>query len=76
MTKLPIVSGKKVVKCLTKVGFYIRRQTGSHIILRRDHPDFAQVVVPNHKRIDPGTLLSILKGADLTKKDFMDLLKK
>ena len=30
------------------MGFYLRRQEGSHLILRRDNP-FAQLVVPDHK---------------------------
>lgn len=55
MSKLPIISGRKCVKALEKIGFYFKRQEGSHIILRRDNP-FAQVVVPDHKELDRGTL--------------------
>ena len=42
-------------------------------MLRRDNP-FAQVVVPDHKSIDTGTLASILDGAGLTVEDFVELL--
>ena len=74
MTKLPrSLSGKTVVKALKKAGFSVKRQKGSHIILRRDHP-FAQVVVPDHKSIDTGTLANILDGADLTVEYFLTLL--
>ena len=74
MTKLPrSLSGKTVVKALKKVGFYLKRQKGSHIILRRDEP-FAQVVVPDHKSIDTGTLANILDGANLTAEEFLTLL--
>jgi predicted RNA binding protein YcfA (HicA-like mRNA interferase family) len=62
-----------VVKALERAGFYIRRRKGSHIVLRRDNP-FAQVVVPDHKSIDTGTLASILDGAGLTVEDFIELL--
>ena len=58
---------------MAKVGFYVRRQKGSHIVLRRDDP-FGQVVVPAHRSIDTGTLHSILEGADLTADKFCDLL--
>ena len=51
MTKLPVVSGKECVKALRRAGFQIKRQEGSHIILRRDSP-FAQVVVPDHRELD------------------------
>ena len=74
MSKLPRgLSGKKVVKALEKAGFYFKRQKGSHIVLRRDTP-FAQVIVPDHKNIDTGTLSSILDGASLSIEDFIKLL--
>ena len=75
MTKLPRgLSGEQVVKALEKAGFYTKRQKGSHIVLRRNNP-FAQVVVPDHKSVDTGTLASILNGADLSVEDFIKLIK-
>jgi len=75
VTKLPRgMSGKEVVKALQRVGFSVKRQKGSHIVLRRDNP-FSQVVVPDHKSVDTGTLASILDGADLSVEDFIKLIK-
>jgi predicted RNA binding protein YcfA (HicA-like mRNA interferase family) len=34
--KLPVVSGKEAVKALSKAGFYIHHQKGSHIILKKE----------------------------------------
>jgi len=68
------MSGKEVVKALQRAGFYVKRQKGSHIVLRRDNP-FAQVVVPDHKSVDTGTLAKILDGADLSVEDFIKLSK-
>jgi predicted RNA binding protein YcfA (HicA-like mRNA interferase family) len=74
VTKLPrSLSGKADVKALKKAGFNVKRQKGSHIILRRDVP-FAQVVVPDHKSIDTGTLANILDGVNFTVEDFLELL--
>jgi predicted RNA binding protein YcfA (HicA-like mRNA interferase family) len=74
VTKLPRgMSGKEVVKALQRAGFYVKRQKGSHIVLRRDSP-FAQVVVPDHKSVDTGTLTNILDGAGLSTEDFIKLL--
>ena len=67
------LSYKRVVAALKRAGFYIRRQKGSHIIMRRDSP-FAQVVVPAHSSIDTGTLGSILEGAGLTEEELIALL--
>jgi predicted RNA binding protein YcfA (HicA-like mRNA interferase family) len=71
--KLPVVSGRECVKALQKVGFRVVRQTGSHIIMRRDNP-YAQVTIPNHREIDKGTLKNILKDAGLTVEEFIALL--
>ncbi len=73
MSKLPKISGQECMRALLKTGFYFKRQHGSHIILRRDNP-FAQVVVPNHKELDRGTLRAILRQADLGIEDFKKLL--
>ena len=73
MTKLPKISGKDCIKALSRVGFYIKRQTGCHIVLRNDDP-FCQLVVPNHKELDRGTLRAILRQADLSVHEFEKLL--
>jgi predicted RNA binding protein YcfA (HicA-like mRNA interferase family) len=73
MKKLSVVSGRECVKALSKKGFYFKRQQGSHIILRRDNP-FAQVVIPDHKELDRGTLRSIIRMAGLSVEEFINLL--
>ncbi len=65
MTKLPQVSGSDLVRARQKCGFTLRRQHGSHIIMRRDDP-FAQTVVPDHRQIDRGTLRAILRQTGIT----------
>jgi predicted RNA binding protein YcfA (HicA-like mRNA interferase family) len=73
MSKLPRISGRECVKALKRAGFYFKRQTGSHIILRRDDP-FAQVVVPDHQELDRGTLRAIIRHAGLSMDEFVELL--
>lgn len=73
MNKLPQASGADVVRALGKAGFTLRRQHGSHMILRRDNP-FAQTVVPNHRQIDRGTLRAILRQTGLSIEEFTRLL--
>ncbi len=74
MTKLPVVSGKRCIKALEKIGFYFKRQEGSHITLRRDSP-FSQVTVPEHKELDRGTLRSIIRTATISVEEFVKLLE-
>ena len=73
MSKLPRISGRECVKALGKRGFYFKRQEGSHIILRRDNP-FAQVVIPDHKELDRGTLRAIIRQAGLSVDEFVKFL--
>ena len=71
--KLPTdISGQDLVKALLRVGFVVRRQRGSHIILRRGDP-YARVVVPDHKWVRPGTLRQILNQAGLTVEQLLEL---
>ena len=73
MSRLPRVSGQACVNALGKVGFYKKRQHGSHIILRRDNP-YTQLVVPDHKELDRGTLRAIIRQANLSVDEFNTLV--
>jgi predicted RNA binding protein YcfA (HicA-like mRNA interferase family) len=73
MTKLPTdLSGKELVKILSKIGFAFQRQQGSHMVLRRESP-FARVVVPNHRNLRVGTLRTILNEAGITVEQLIEL---
>jgi predicted RNA binding protein YcfA (HicA-like mRNA interferase family) len=71
--KLLVISGRECINALKKAGFLFKRQKGSHIVLRRDIP-FGQVVVPDHKELDRGTLRAIIKQAGLSVDEFLNLL--
>ncbi|MBI4653177.1 type II toxin-antitoxin system HicA family toxin [Candidatus Kuenenbacteria bacterium] len=67
MSKIPNYSSKELLKILKKRGFKIDHITGSHYILR--HLITKQrVTLPYHtKNLPKGTILSILKQADILK---------
>lgn len=74
--KLPRLSGIEIIKILSKKGFMIARQKGSHIILIKESEDAKRaVVVPNHEEVDKGTLLEIIRQAGLTRDEFLELIK-
>ena len=75
MSSLPVVSGGECVRALQQLGFAVARQRGSHIILCRQNP-YAQVVVPNHKELDRGTLRAILRHAGTDVDELVDLLRR
>ena len=74
MPKLPVISGKELVKIFIKFGYEQDHQTGSHIILRNKNPPYRRVTVPNHPEIAKGTLLAIIKQSGLNREEFMKLI--
>ena len=71
---LPVISGRECVAALEQVGFTVRRQSGSHIIVRRDGTPAQTISVPNHPTLDRGTLRGIIRLANLTVEEFTALL--
>lgn len=74
MPKLLVLSAKVVVKVLTKFGFQVHRQTGSHIHLWNEDQRLL-VTIPNHKELAKGTLILIIKQANIEKDVFLSKLK-
>jgi predicted RNA binding protein YcfA (HicA-like mRNA interferase family) len=74
MAKLPNPTGEELIAALRKIGFYTVRQKGSHV--RMKHEDNRVVTIPVHARktIGKGLLLKILRDADLTKDELLNLL--
>ena len=71
--KLPLLSASDLTKFLTKIGFQLIRQKGSHMFYR--HQDGRTTVVPNHpgKKIKRGLLRGILNEIKLSKEEFFNL---
>ena len=74
MSRLPILSGRKVIRALEQIGFEVVRQKGSHVRLK--HEDGRVVTVPVHvgQDISRGLLRKILRDAELTSQKLKDLL--
>jgi predicted RNA binding protein YcfA (HicA-like mRNA interferase family) len=55
------VSGRDLAKAMTRLGYEVTRQVGSHIRLTRHGDPSHHVTVPNHDPIKLGTLSTILR---------------
>lgn len=76
VVKLPVLSGRKLIKILAKAGYEPVRQAGSHIMLvKTDDSGKHGLVVPDHKEIDKGTLIEIIRQAGLKREEFLRLMK-
>jgi len=63
---------KEVLRRLERAGFEVRRQSGSHVVLR--HADGRQAYVAMHPGDVPkGTFRSILKQAEMDEEEFKSL---
>jgi predicted RNA binding protein YcfA (HicA-like mRNA interferase family) len=66
---------KEVLRALERAGFFVRRVSGSHYILKHPTNPVLRVTVPYHNRdLKYGTLQSIIKQAGLTNEEFLKLL--
>jgi predicted RNA binding protein YcfA (HicA-like mRNA interferase family) len=71
MPKFPGLSGMDIIKALQKLGFNIIRQSGSHIVLKRNG---IGCVVPNHKEVKVGTVNGLLRQAGVSANEFESAL--
>ena len=78
MARLPRVSGKRVVRALRKRGYEVFNVRGSHHYLHRWEDDrwspIVTVPVHGNKILKLKTLKNILKQADLSVEEFIELL--
>jgi predicted RNA binding protein YcfA (HicA-like mRNA interferase family) len=74
MPPLPILDSRRVIRALERAGFQYSRQRGSHVRLK--HPDGQNVTVPVHagKMVGRGLLRKILRDAELSVDDLLELL--
>ena len=61
LSKLPVVSGRDLIKFLKKLGYEVVRQRGSHVRLRKETENgIHNITIPYHDEIAKGTLNAIL----------------
>ena len=73
MPELPLISGDECMSVLQRAGYHVARTKGSHFRLRC--PGRRPVTVPRHRDLDRATLRSILRQAELSVEQFIELLE-
>ena len=76
MARLPVVTGRQVLRVLQRGGFSVLRVKGSHHFVRHDVDPTRQTVVPVHGNEDLGRpiLRKILQDVSMSIDDFIALL--
>lgn len=71
--RLPVVSGRQLVRALERLGWEVARQRGSHVRLK--HPERRNALtVPLHRELKRGTLGGILTDAGLDAEQLREVL--
>ena len=71
MPKLPHASGQQVLRALERLGFQMVRQSGSHVVMKRESKG---CVVPMHSDVKIGTLAGVLRQAEVSPEEFIQAL--
>ncbi|MBK8039090.1 MAG: type II toxin-antitoxin system HicA family toxin [Verrucomicrobiaceae bacterium] len=65
------LDGREIITALSRLGFVVQRQTGSHVQLSNAG---RHVTVPFHSPVRIGTLKSILRQAGVSIEQLLDVL--
>ncbi len=68
MPKWPRISGAEIQRAPERIGFHKVRQSGSHVIMKRESKG---CVIPMHSEVKVGTLAGILRQAEVTADEFV-----
>jgi predicted RNA binding protein YcfA (HicA-like mRNA interferase family) len=73
--RVPVLKAKEIIRALQRAGFFIHHTVGSHAQLKHSAKPKLRITVPQHSGDVPPTILrSILKQAELSIEEFLDLL--
>lgn len=67
--KLPLLSGRQVVRALARLGFVEVHRKGSHVKMK--HEDGRMIVFPLHEEVDRFTLKGALSDAGVSVEEFI-----
>ncbi|MBU1886758.1 type II toxin-antitoxin system HicA family toxin [Candidatus Micrarchaeota archaeon] len=73
--KLPIVDAKTLIKVLTLKGYTKIRQSGSHVQFKNETGIFITVPIHPGQDIGRGLLRKIIRDMELTREEFIEILK-
>jgi predicted RNA binding protein YcfA (HicA-like mRNA interferase family) len=73
-SSIPVLSAREVVRTFQKLGWQVARQKASHIILIKPG-EIVTLSLPDHKEVARGTLRSLIRSANVTLDEFVNVAK-
>lgn len=71
MGKLANIPGKEAVKAFQKLGWEVRGQVGSHLVMTKAGIRH-NLTIPQHSELAPGTLRGLIRAAGITVEEFLE----
>lgn len=70
--KLRNINARKVVKAFQKMGYEIKRQVGTHVILKQtiNNEEKTLIIPIHHKEIPHGTMTDIINNQAISGEEF------
>ena len=75
MSRFANLSGKKAAKAFEKAGWQTVGQVGSHLVMTKQGRR-ANLSIPQHRELSIGTLRALIRCAEMTTDEFLELLGK
>lgn len=76
MPKIPITSGRKLVKVFESIGYEVVRQKGSHIrLINKENPNLPPITIPDHKEVSIGVMRKLIRDTKIDIEELIKLLK-
>ena len=77
MPRLPVISGKTLLKVLTKHRYIALRKKGSHVFVESSAGKLGTAIpIHDNEDLSPGLLKSILNDLDLSTQDLRRMMRK
>lgn len=73
MPLLSVISGQNALNAFERDGWIYKRKKGSHMIMLKSEMTVT-LSIPDHKELDVGTLRALIRKAELTVQEFIDLI--
>ena len=73
MGKLGNISGKDAAKGFARAGWFTVGQVGSHLMMSKPGRR-ANLSIPQHKELSVGTLRALIRAAEISVDEFLELL--
>jgi predicted RNA binding protein YcfA (HicA-like mRNA interferase family) len=73
MGRLGNISGKEAARAFQRAGWDPIGQVGSHLVLVKPGAR-VNLSIPQHKELSVGTLRSLIRSAEMTVEEFLELL--